>query len=161
MWDKLININVVSRPVARERPRNKQRYNSRYWAAVIAPIDELESGVFCAFRSDGCARNSGYSNRNGVFCAVRLDVTSRTVNAVQLSAVEWSEMVSSQWVRGQLQFDRCDPLLLEAEASVGSRYQATTGEDTAGWKRLSVCCSELQSVCWISDGVIVTCSYDL
>jgi hypothetical protein len=41
-----------------------------------------------------------------------------------------------------------------------SRYQATTGEDTAGWKKLSVSCSELQSV-WISDSAIVMHIYDL
>jgi hypothetical protein len=74
-----------------------------------------------------------------------------------------------------LRFSRCELLLLEAgsrgtgifrehgvrgTSAVGSHYQATTGEDTAGWKRLSVCCSELQSV-RISDSVIVTCSYEL
>jgi hypothetical protein len=42
---------------------------------------------------------------------------------------------------------------------VGSRYKATTGEDTADWED-SACCSELQGV-WISDSAIVTCSYVL
>jgi hypothetical protein len=35
---------------------------------------------------------------------------------------------------------------MEAEDVVEIRHQATTGEDTADWEDLSVCCSELQSV---------------
>jgi hypothetical protein len=31
-------------------------------------------------------------------------------------------------------------------ATVRSRYQATTSEDTAGWERLSVCASDLLNV---------------
>jgi hypothetical protein len=45
-------------------------------------------------------------------------------------------------------------------AIVRSHYQATTNEDTAGWKRLSVYCSELKSV-EISDGAIIKCNYEL
>jgi hypothetical protein len=40
------------------------------------------------------------------------------------------------------------------------RYQATTGEDNRGLRRLRTCCSEPQSV-WISDSAIVMCSYEL
>jgi hypothetical protein len=72
--------------------------------------------------------------------------------------VSW--LVSSQLVKGLLQFSPCELLLLEAgsrgteivresrvrgTSAVRSRYQATTGEDTAH-KILSVCCSELLSV---------------
>jgi hypothetical protein len=42
-------------------------------------------------------------------------------------------------------------------SAVESRYQTTTGEDTAGWKRLSVCFSELQSV-RVSNSAVIICS---
>jgi hypothetical protein len=45
-------------------------------------------------------------------------------------------------------------------AIVWSRHQEKSGENTAGWKRLGVCCSDLQSA-EINDSVIVICSYDL
>jgi hypothetical protein len=46
--------------------------------------------------------------------------------------------------------------------TVRSRYQATTSEDTAGWKRLGVCSSNLKNV-EISDGTIIKCrpNYEL
>jgi hypothetical protein len=44
--------------------------------------------------------------------------------------------------------------------SVGSRCQGTAGEDTAGWKRLSGCCSDLRIV-EISGGVVIACSSEL
>jgi hypothetical protein len=40
---------------------------------------------------------------------------------------------------------------------VRSRYHEKSSDDTASWRRLSVCCIELKSV-EISDSVIVTCS---
>jgi hypothetical protein len=40
-----------------------------------------------------------------------------------------------------------------------SHYQATTSEDTAGWKRLSICFSDMWSV-EISDGIIMKCSHE-
>jgi hypothetical protein len=42
-------------------------------------------------------------------------------------------------------------------AIVRSLYQDTSSEDTASWKRLSLCCSDLQSV-EISDGAIIKCN---
>jgi hypothetical protein len=72
-------------------------------------------------------------------------------------------------VTGLLQFGRCELLLLEAgswgtgiileprvnrTSAVGSRYQATTGEES-GLRRLSACCIELHSM-WISDSALVT-----
>jgi hypothetical protein len=42
----------------------------------------------------------------------------------------------------------------------GSRYQTTTGEDTADWEDLVRAVVELQSV-WIGVSAIVTCSYVL
>jgi hypothetical protein len=39
-----------------------------------------------------------------------------------------------------------------------SRYQETTSEDTEDWKRLSMCCSDLQSV-EVSDGAVIKCSH--
>jgi hypothetical protein len=47
----------------------------------------------------------------------------------------------------------------EADDIVGIHHQAVIGEDTAEWKD-STYCTELQSV-WISDSIIITCSYDL
>jgi hypothetical protein len=108
--------------------------------------------------------------------AIWLDRPSsvQLVSAVHLSTAELSELVGEQWVRGQLQLSRCELLLLEAgrwgtgivrepgvkwTSAVISRYQATTGEDTAD-RRLISYCSELPSV-WISDSAVVTCSYDL
>jgi hypothetical protein len=41
-----------------------------------------------------------------------------------------------------------------------SRYQATTIADTAGLKRLSVCCRDLWSV-EISDSTVIKCNYEL
>jgi hypothetical protein len=80
-----------------------------------------------------------------------LTLTSiQLVSAVQLSTVEWSETVGEQWVELS-QFGPCEPLLLEAgswgtgrireprvrrTSAAGSRYQTTTGEDTADWKDL-------------------------
>jgi hypothetical protein len=88
------------------------------------------------------------------------------------SSVEWSagKWRVSWWVR-ELRSSCCELLLLEAGSwGMGivqeprvrgmSASQATTGEDTAGWKRLSVCCRELKNV-WISDSAIVMRSYDL
>jgi hypothetical protein len=43
-------------------------------------------------------------------------------------------------------------------AIVRSRYQATTSEDTAGWKRLSVCDSDLYIV-EVIDGAVIKCNY--
>jgi hypothetical protein len=43
-------------------------------------------------------------------------------------------------------------------STVRSRCQRTTGEDTAGWKRLSVCCGDLWIV-EISNGAVIT-SYE-
>jgi hypothetical protein len=40
-----------------------------------------------------------------------------------------------------------------------SHYQAITGEGTAGWKRLSLCSSDLLSV-EISDGAVIKCNYE-
>jgi hypothetical protein len=66
----------------------------------------------------------------------------------ELSCAEWSELVGEQLVREQLQFSRCELLLLEAGSwdtgivqeprvgrmsAIGSCYQTTTGEDTADW----------------------------
>jgi hypothetical protein len=66
-------------------------------------------------------------------------------------AAEWSELAGEQSVRGLLQDSRCEPLLSEAgtwgtgivreprvrgTSAVGSRYQATTCEDTADWEDL-------------------------
>jgi hypothetical protein len=45
-------------------------------------------------------------------------------------------------------------------AIVKSRYQATTSEDTVGWKRLSVCSSDLYSV-EISDDALIQGNYEL
>jgi hypothetical protein len=85
------------------------------------------------------------------------------MSAVQLSTVEWSELVGSQLIIGLLQFSRCELLWLEADgwgtgivreprvrgtSAVGSRYQATAREDTADWKNLV--CAVINSV-WISD----------
>jgi hypothetical protein len=69
---------------------------------------------------------------------------------VHLSWAQWSEV--NWWaVKGLLQFGRCELLLWEAgswgteiareprvrgTSAVGSRYQITTGEDTADWKVL-------------------------
>jgi hypothetical protein len=44
---------VAYRLAARQRLWNKQRDNSCCWAAVTAPMDWLESGVFCAIRAEG------------------------------------------------------------------------------------------------------------
>jgi hypothetical protein len=44
-------------------------------------------------------------------------------------------------------------------AIVRSRYQANTIEDTAGWKRLGVCESDLWSV-EIRDGAVIKCNYE-
>jgi hypothetical protein len=92
------------------------------------------------------------------------------VSAVQLSTVEWSELVGEQSVRVLPQFSRCELLLLEAgnwgkvyfwnsDLGVGSRHQTTAGEGSRR-RRLGACCSKLQSVL-ISDSAIVICSYDL
>jgi hypothetical protein len=43
---------------------------------------------------------------------------------------------------------------------VRSRYQANTSEDTASWKRLAVCSSDLKIV-ENGERVIVICSYDM
>jgi hypothetical protein len=40
---------------------------------------------------------------------------------------------------------------------VRSRCQGAAGEDTAGWKRLSVCCGGLQ-IAEISGGTIIACT---
>jgi hypothetical protein len=87
--------------------------------------------------------------------------------------VQWSELVG-EWVRELLQYNRCELLLWEADSwatgivreprgrgtsSVGSRYQATTSEDSR-LRRLSTYYNELQSV-WISDSATVTCRNDL
>jgi hypothetical protein len=39
---------------------------------------------------------------------------SELVNALQLSTVEWGELVGQQSVRGLLQFSPCEPLPLDA-----------------------------------------------
>jgi hypothetical protein len=43
---------------------------------------------------------------------------------------------------------------------VKRRYPEKSSQDTAGWKKLSVCFSDLQIV-EIGDNVVVMCSYDL
>jgi hypothetical protein len=43
---------------------------------------------------------------------------------------------------------------------VRSRYQAATSEDTAGWKRLTECSTELKSL-EINDGAVIKCNYEL
>jgi hypothetical protein len=112
---------------------------------------------------------------SGVFYVVRSeDISLDWPSSVsECSWVKWSELVS-ELVRELRQFSRYELLLLEAgswstervretrvrgTSAVGSRYQATTGEDTAD-RRISTGCSELQSV-WITDSPILTCSYDL
>jgi hypothetical protein len=80
----------------------------------------------------------------------------RKSHPTQRKKFEWSPTLVgysgvSEWVRGPLGFSRCELLLLEAASwgtgtvreprgrgtsTVGSRYQATTGEDTADWKDL-------------------------
>jgi hypothetical protein len=66
-------------------------------------------------------------------CGPCLDVLSRILSAVQESEELVGELVS------ELRYSRCELLLSEVRTSaVGSRYEATTGKDIAGWKRLSV-----------------------
>jgi hypothetical protein len=104
-------------------------------------MDWLESGVFCAIRADGCARNNVCSKRGTVF----------SVRSVPrpYKQVEWSGVKRVGWlaVRGLLRFSPCEPVLLEAgscgtrivreprlrgTSAIESRYQATAGENTAG-----------------------------
>jgi hypothetical protein len=54
------------------------------------------------------------------------------------------ETFRSQLSRKDLAFRE---VLNPESAIVKSRYQATTSEDGASWKRLSVCSSDLLSVC--------------
>jgi hypothetical protein len=49
---------------------------------------------------------------------------------------------------------------IRGTAIVKSRYQATISEDTEGWKRHSVCSSELQSV-EISNGAVIMRNYQV
>jgi hypothetical protein len=87
-----------------------------------------------------------------------------SVSECSSSWVEWSEvswLVSDQLVRGLLQFSTCQLLLLDAcrrgtgiireprlrgSSAVESRYQTTTGEDTADWR-------DLVRAVWIVDCV--------
>jgi hypothetical protein len=83
-------------------------------------------------------------------------ITLGLVSGVQLlSGMEWSELVGGLW-------DRQQPTRTWSWGiyGIGSRYQ-TTSEHTIDWvRRLSMCCSKVQSV-WIINNTIVTCSYDL
>jgi hypothetical protein len=95
------------------------------------------------------------------------------VSTGEISADEWSKLVG-ELLKGPMRFSPCELLLSEVGSwgsgtvreprarrtpAVGSRYQTTTGEDSR-LRRLSACCSELQSV-RIRDSAIVTCSYVL
>jgi hypothetical protein len=128
------NIIVAYRPVDRQRPRNKQQDNDRCERTA-----HTQQWKYCWKRSFLCGPLRGYITRPTEFSSV---------SAVQCSWVWWSEVGV---FRGLLGFSLCEPLLFEAGSSgtgvvweprvrrtstFGSRYQATTGEDTADWEYL-------------------------
>jgi hypothetical protein len=133
---------MACRPVTRQRPVNSDRgivFSARSAPmaaqAAIGPETEERCFLYGPFR----------------------DVLSRTISVTGCSWVSWLVI---EIVRGLLRFSPCELLLLEAgnlvtvtiwetkgrgTSAVGSRYQKT-GEDTAGWEGLSVCCSKLHNV---------------
>jgi hypothetical protein len=64
---------VANTTVARQRPRNKQLYNGRFWAAAV----ELNqrSGVFCYSRAMFAWRKNRKAVGICIFCAVRAEAT--------------------------------------------------------------------------------------
>jgi hypothetical protein len=124
-------------------------------------------------------RNNGSNVEVDVFYVAHSEAVSRdrpsSDQLVQLRWEKWSYLVG-EWVRGLLRFSPCELLLLEAgswgtrivreprvrgTSAVRSRYQATTGEDTADWKDLVrdvVNCRECELMIAI---YVVACSYIL
>jgi hypothetical protein len=137
------------------KPQEKRLYMrpTHRWKNILWHIDLL-LGNKCKTNNETTTAARQRTMCNSESTTPRLyDLTGsiQLVSAVQLSTVEWSELVSSQLVRGLLQFGRCELLLLEdgswgtgivreprvrGTSAVGSRYQATTGEDTADWEDL-------------------------
>jgi hypothetical protein len=106
------------------------------------------------------ARSSTRTFGSGVFYAVRAEAAAVTRDSWDDSeksmklVSEWIMLAAGSWGTGTVREPRG-----RGTSPVGSRYQKT-GEDTADWEGLSVCCSELQSV-WIGDSAVVTCGYEL
>jgi hypothetical protein len=147
-------FNIVScRPVTVQRPVNGNR------------------GMVFSVRSSPMAAHATVdtaTDERCFLCGLCQDVICR---AVGVSVVEWSELVG-ELVRGLLRFSPCELLLLEAgswgrgqfgntgrgTSAVGSRYQTTTGEDTADWEDLvrvtipNPVCSHPYNIIWANYG---------
>jgi hypothetical protein len=93
---------------------------------------------------------------------IQLSVESQTVKR---SLGGWCEMSASLGVscNRQLEGSRHSERTWarkQRNSRCSSRYQATTSEDTVGWKRLSIWSSELQNA-EINDGTIIKYNYEL
>jgi hypothetical protein len=101
--------------ISEVRPRNKQLYNSRYWATV-SQTSMPERQKWETATEEQC-----------FLCGPCRNVISRTTSESQLRVDSWSnELVVRQSSASK-------NVSKEAEDIVGIRHQATTGKDIANW----------------------------
>jgi hypothetical protein len=119
-FNKQLCQNMAYRPVARQRPRNKQLYNTHYYTA--ARKEQQRNDVFCVVRAE-------ISRTSEEWVTLTTDASSRQrrrpmklseSNKNLLLDPRWGPdtisltLTLSEWVRGQLRVSRCELLLFEA-----------------------------------------------